>query len=137
MGVCLDHVGIWVEDLDRALDFYCGTLGLERPAIEDKPEHRMRIARVRCGVVDLELIEAAVEDTMLRHMPYQGPGLYHIGLRVDSTDAEVARLRAAGVKLLDETPREGDRMRVAFLDPSAGEGVMVELVEHLQTSRKR
>jgi len=133
----LDHVGIWVEDLDRALDFYCGTLGLERPPIEAKPEHRMRIARVRCGVVDLELIEAAVEDTMLRHMPYRGPGLYHIGVRVDSTDAEVSRLRAAGVKLLDAVPREGDKMRVAFLDPAAGEGVMVELVERLEPTRNR
>src|ERR1044071_716456 len=97
----------------------------------------MRIARVRCGAVDLELIEAAVEDTMLRHMPYRGPGLYHLGVRVDSVDAEVTRLGAAGVKLLDERPREGDQMRVAFLEPSEGQGVMVELVERLRTSRNR
>jgi catechol 2,3-dioxygenase-like lactoylglutathione lyase family enzyme len=70
-------------------------------------------------------------------MPYRGPGLYHIGVRVDSADAEVARLRAAGVELLDTEPREGDSMRVAFLAPSAGEGVMVELVEHIDRSRKR
>ena len=133
----LDHIGIYVRDLDQALDFYCGTLRLARPMIEAKPEHRMRIARLDCGNVELELIEAAVEDTMLRHMPYQGPGIYHLGLRVDSTDAEVERLRAAGVKLLDETPREGDRMRVAFLDPSAADGVMIELVERLDTPRTR
>ena len=137
MGVQLDHVGIWVEDLDRALDFYCGTLGLERPPIEEKPEYRMRIARVRCGTVDLELVEARVEDTMLRHMPYRGPGLYHIGVRVDSADAEVQRLTAGGVKLLDTVPREGGEMRVAFLDPSEGQGVMVELVERLRSSRNR
>jgi methylmalonyl-CoA epimerase len=129
MRPSLDHIGIYVKDLEGALEFYCGSLGLERPPIEEKPEHRMRIARVPCGDVELELIEAAVEDTMLRHMPYQGPGIYHIGVRVDSADAEVRRLRAAGVKLLDEQPRDGDRMRVAFLDPSVAQGVMVELVE--------
>ena len=136
MGLKLDHVGVYVEDLEKALGFYCEVLGLDRPAIEEKPEFGMRLARVRIGDVDLELIEAPVENTMLRHLPYQGPGLYHIGVRVDSTDAEVERLRAAGVKLLDETPREGDRMRVAFLDPAAGEGVMVELVERLDDLKR-
>jgi len=129
MSVRLDHVGIYVADLDAALRFYCSALGLDRPAIEDKPEHHMRIARLRLGEVELELIEAAVEDTMLRHMPYQGPGVYHIGLRVESTDRELERLRAAGIAALDETPREGDAMRVAFLHPSAAQGVMIELVE--------
>jgi methylmalonyl-CoA/ethylmalonyl-CoA epimerase len=132
MPLRLDHLGIYVADLDKALTFYCGVLGLDRPDVEEKPEHRMRIARVRLGDVDLELIEAAVEDTMLRHMPYRGPGLYHIGVRVDSTDGELQRLRDAGVALLDETPREGDCMRVAFLHPAAAEGVMIELVERLQ-----
>jgi methylmalonyl-CoA/ethylmalonyl-CoA epimerase len=135
MALGLDHVGVYVENLEKALDFYCGTLGLDRPAIEEKPEHGMRLARVRIGDVDLELIEAPVENTMLRHLPYRGPGLYHIGVRVESTDVEVARLRAAGVPLLDETPREGDEMRVAFLHPSAGEGVMVELVERLRARK--
>jgi len=132
----LDHIGVYVESLDKALGFYCDVLGLERPAIEEKPESLMRLARVRIGDVDLELIEAPVENTMLRHLPHRGPGLYHIGVRVDSTDAELERLRAAGVKLLDQTPREGDRMRVAFLDPSEGEGVMVELVQRLDDPKK-
>ena len=132
MPIRVDHLGIYVHDLDEALSFYCGTLGLERPTIEDKPEHRMRIARVAIGDVELELIEAAVEDTMLRYMPHREPGLYHVGLRVESTDRELARLRAAGTPVLDETPREGDGMRVAFLHPSASGGVMVELVERLR-----
>jgi methylmalonyl-CoA/ethylmalonyl-CoA epimerase len=131
----VDHLGIYVHDLDQALAFYCGTLGLERPVIEDKPDHRMRIARIAVGDVELELIEAAVEDTMLRHMPHRDPGLYHVGLRVESTDAELARLRAAGAPVLDETPREGDNMRVAFLHPSAAGGVMIELVQRLAPRR--
>jgi methylmalonyl-CoA epimerase len=136
MALRLDHVGVYVKDLEKALDFYCGVLGLERPSIEDKPEHAMRLARVRLGEVDLELIEAAVEKTMLRHMPYQGPGLYHIGVRVESTDTELDRLKAAGVPVLDEVPREGDDMRVAFLDPAAAEGVMVELVQRLRDEKR-
>ena len=136
MSLRLDHVGVYVESLERALEFYCGALGLDRPQIEEKPEHRMRIARVRIGGAELELIEAAVENTMMRYLPYRGPGLYHIGVRVDSTDMELERLRAAGVKLLDETPREGDRMRVAFLDPEAARGVLIELVQRLDEATR-
>ncbi|MGH7859764.1 MAG: VOC family protein [Candidatus Binatia bacterium] len=132
MSLRLDHIGIYVRSIEKALDFYCSTLGLDRPDIEEKPEHRMRLARVRLGDVELELIEAAVEDTMLRHLPHQGPGIYHIGVRVDSADEEMKRLRSAGVRLLDETPREGDDMRVVFVDPAEGEGVMVELVQRLR-----
>lgn len=137
VAIHLDHVGIYVEDLEKALEFYCGALGLERPAIEDKAEHGIRLARVRIGDVDLELIEAAVEKTMLRHMPYQGPGLYHIGVRVESTDRELGRMRAAGIPVLDEVPREGDNMRVAFLHPAAAKGVMVELVQRLDGGSDR
>ena len=132
MPIRLDHLGVYVESIERALDFYCGTLGLDRPEIEEKPEHGLRLARIELGDVELELIEGAVEKTMLRHMPYRGPGLYHIGVRVDSTDAELERLKSAGVAVLDEVPREGDDLRVAFLSPEAGHGVMVELVERLR-----
>src|SRR5256885_12054978 len=95
MPMRLDHLGIYVEDLDKALAFYCGVLGLDRPEVEDKPEHRMRIARVRLGDVELELIEAAVEDPLLRHLPDPGPGLYPIRVRVDSTHTPIKPFRVA------------------------------------------
>lgn len=130
----LDHVGIYVRDMEAALTFWCDRLGLERPVVEDRPEHGIRLARVRLGAVDLELIEGEVGKTRLRHMKWQGPGVYHLGVRVHSTDGELGRLRAAGVTSLDDAPQEGDCMRVAFLAPEDGEGVMVELVE--RTGRK-
>ncbi|HKX45684.1 MAG TPA: methylmalonyl-CoA epimerase, partial [Planctomycetota bacterium] len=43
----------------------------------------------------------------------------------------LARLSAAGVRLLDAAPRPGAHgTRVAFLHPSATGGVLTELVEH-------
>ena len=39
--------------------------------------------------------------------------------------------------LLDEIPREGDRMRVAFLHPAAADGVMIELVQRMSAAHKR
>jgi methylmalonyl-CoA/ethylmalonyl-CoA epimerase len=127
----IDHIGIYVTDLAAALRFYRDVLGLPVGAVEERPEHGIRLTRIRAGDVDLELIEGPVERTMLRFLGHRGPGAYHVGLRVDDVDAAMETLRAAGLAFLDETPREGDAMRVAFLQPAAGGGVLVELVRRL------
>ncbi len=132
----IDHIGIAVRNLEEALRFYTETLGLEAGAIQDSPEHGLRIARVRIGDVDLELIEAQDwERTTQRHLPYKGPGVYHFGLRVADVDATVAELEAAEVPIIDHTPRAGDTMRVSFLHPDAANGALIELVMHKDVRR--
>lgn len=129
----VDHIGIAVNDLEEALRFYTETLGLPASPIQDSPEHGLRIARVRIGDVDLELIEAEDWDrTTQRHLPHQGPGVYHFGLRVGDVDAAVAEMEAAHVPVIDHEPRQGDNMRVSFLHPSAAQGTLIELVTHLK-----
>jgi methylmalonyl-CoA/ethylmalonyl-CoA epimerase len=56
--------------------------------------------------------------------------LHHLTLRVDDIVAVLARLKARGVRLIDEEPRMGAGGRlVAFIHPSAAHGVLVELLE--------
>jgi methylmalonyl-CoA/ethylmalonyl-CoA epimerase len=51
-----------------------------------------------------------------------------VTLRVDDIHAALARLRARGVRLIDEAPRPGAHgALVAFVHPSAAHGVLVEL----------
>jgi methylmalonyl-CoA epimerase len=128
----VDHIGIAVANLEAALRFYTGVLGLPADPIEDRPEHGIRIARVRVGEVQLELIEAQDWDrTMQRHLPHQGPGVYHVGLRVENVDAAVAELEGARVPVIDHQPREGGNMRVSFLHPDAAHGTLIELVARI------
>ena len=125
----IDHIGIAVTNLEEALGFYTQKLGLTAEPIEDRPEHGLRIARVRIGDVELELIEATAWDlTMQRYLPHRGPGVYHVGLRVENVDAAVAELEDASVPIIDHQPREGDHMRVSFLHPDAAQGTLIELV---------
>lgn len=134
----LDHVGIAVRNIEEALRFYTETLGLAAGPIEDNAEHGLRIARVRLGDVDLELIEAQDwERTTQRHLPYKGPGVYHFGLRVADVDTAVADLEHAEVPLIDHVPREGETMRVSFLHPDAASGALIELVMHTTKNAKR
>lgn len=128
MKVRIDHVGILVADLDAALRFYAETFDLEAGPIETHAQPPIRRCCLRLGDAELELIEARdPEQTMMRFLPHRAPGLYHLGLRVDDVDAEAARLRAAGVPLVDGI-REGADMRIQYLHPAAAHGTMIELV---------
>ncbi|MGH3050691.1 MAG: VOC family protein, partial [Gaiellaceae bacterium] len=64
-----------------------------------------------------------------RFLASRGPGLHHVAYRVDDLAAELARLAAAGVRLIDERPRVGlFGLQVAFVHPEATGGVLAEFV---------
>lgn len=129
MKAVLDHVGIAVDDIDAALAFYTDALGLEVEATEDVPSQGVRAHFVRVGSAALELLEATTEESPVRRfVSRRGAGIHHVTLRVDDLPAALARLKARGVRLVDETPREGaEGALVAFVHPAAAHGVLVEL----------
>ena len=129
MKAVLDHVGIAVDDLGAALAFYGEALGLEVDATEDVPSQGVRAHFVRVGSASLELLEATTEESPIRRfVSRRGAGMHHITLRVDDIGAALARLKARGVRLVDETPREGaEGALVAFVHPASAHGVLVEL----------
>jgi methylmalonyl-CoA/ethylmalonyl-CoA epimerase len=136
MKAVLDHVGIAVSDLDAALRFYRDALGLEVEPPEEVASQRVRAHFVRVGGPGLELLEGTADDSPIaKYVARRGPGLHHITLRVDDLAATLDRLRARGVRLIDEQPRPGAHgSRVAFIHPSSAHGVLVELKE---TGRQR
>ncbi len=129
MKAILDHVGIAVDDLEQALTFYRDALGLDVQPAEDVPEQRVRVHAVQTGGAALELLEATDEASPIaRHLARRGPGLHHITLRVDDLRAALAHLRARGVRLVDDEPRQGaEGSLIAFIHPAAARGVLVEL----------
>ncbi len=129
MTVELDHIGIAVGDIGAALAFYQTALGLDVDETEEVPSQGVRAHFLRVGTASLELLEATAEDSPIgRFVDRRGPGLHHITLRVDDIRAALDRLRAQGVRLIDETPRDGaEGALVAFVHPLSAHGVLVEL----------
>jgi methylmalonyl-CoA/ethylmalonyl-CoA epimerase len=123
------HVGIAVRSLDEILPFYRDLLGL--PEVELDDADGARIAGLAAGESLVELLEADHPDSPIgKFVARRGPGIHHICFAVDDLDATLDRCRAAGVRLIDETPRQGaEGKRIAFLHPSATAGVLVELTE--------
>jgi methylmalonyl-CoA epimerase len=127
----IDHVGVAVEDLDAALALYEGSFGLVTAHRETVTEQGVEAVLLDVGDGHVELIAPLGPDTAVgKYLAKRGPGLHHVAYATEDIDAELERLRAAGLRLIDERPRTGIRnSRVAFLHPSATGGVLTEIVQ--------
>ncbi|BDG17195.1 methylmalonyl-CoA epimerase [Thermus brockianus] len=127
----LHHVGIAVEDLEAAKARYL-LLGYRVVAEGEVPAQGVRVALLEAeGETLLELLAPLAPETPVgRFLAKRGPGLHHLAFATRDIEGELARLKAAGARLVDEVPRPGfGGHRVAFLHPSFGLGVLWELVE--------
>jgi methylmalonyl-CoA/ethylmalonyl-CoA epimerase len=95
------------------------------------PQYQTKLAMFPVGESYLELLETKRADSeTAKWIAEHGEGLFHICLEVDDIVAALAELKAKGVKLLDAEPRLGHaNSRIAFLDPSSTNDVLIELVE--------
>ena len=125
----LDHIGIVVKDLDRAMKVYSDGLGLSIKMIEQSEEFQVKVAFLPVGEVLIELIEpigpGGIQDFLNEH----GEGLHHICYRVANINKAMEKV-GAKLKMRDQKPRPGGAgSKVAFLDPQSIFNVETELVE--------
>ncbi|HYV99210.1 MAG TPA: methylmalonyl-CoA epimerase [Gemmatimonadaceae bacterium] len=123
------HLGLAVRSLGDALPFFRDVLGLEEVPLADSDG--ARIAGLAAGDALVELLEPERPDSPIaRFLEKRGPGIHHLCIAVDDLDAMLARCRAKGVELIDQTPRVGaEGKRIAFLHPRSTGGILVELTE--------
>jgi methylmalonyl-CoA/ethylmalonyl-CoA epimerase len=123
------HVGIAVKRIDELLPFYRDVLGLRDSPLDDSDG--AHIAGLSAGDSLVELLEPRDPGSPIaKFLDKRGPGIHHICFTVDDLDATLSRCRAAGVTLIDETPRVGaEGERIAFLHPKSTGGILIELSE--------
>ena len=135
MKPVLDHIGIAVRSLEAATIYR--DLGLAVEHVETVETQGVRTAFLPVGDSRLELLEpTGPESPVAKHIEKRGEGIHHICFRVADIDAELANLKAKGYRLVNEAPVPGAHgCRVAFLHPSAGGGVLIELSQPLEVTR--
>jgi len=128
----LDHIGIAVRSLAAAKIYE--TLGLKVDHVETVATQKVNTAFLSVGDSNLELLEPTSDDSPIaKFIEKRGEGIHHICLRVDDIESHLARLQAEGYRLVNEAPVPGAHgCRVAFLHPSAGNGVLIELIEKIE-----
>jgi methylmalonyl-CoA epimerase len=130
-GWTIDHVAIVVGDLEATLLLYTQTLGFAQLYRETVADQGIEAVGIRSGDSVIELLRPLDADSAIAK--FRGDAatkLHHIAYRVGDIEAELARLKAQGVRLIDETPRKGAHGNtIAFLHPKSTAGVLTELCQ--------
>ncbi|MFN3741138.1 MAG: methylmalonyl-CoA epimerase [Anaerolineales bacterium] len=127
----IHHLAIAVRELDSTLEFWQEALGLMLTERRHVPAESAEIAFFHLGEGEIELVRPTEAETGLaRFLEKRGPGMHHICLEVEGLDELLENLKARGVRLINETPRQGENgRRYAFIHPESTGGVLVELYE--------
>ena len=127
----LNHVGIAVHSIDDQRAFYQDALGATFEGIEEVPNQKVRVAFFRVQDVRLELLEPTdPSSTVATFLEKRGQGLHHLAFSVDDLPARIAELKADGLRMIDDLPRQGaHQMQIAFVHPKSTHGVLTELCE--------
>ncbi len=125
----ISHLGLAVKNLDDAESLFKTLLGEENVHREIVEDQGVSIASLKLGDSLIELTTPTrLDSPIAQFLEKRGEGIHHIAIEVDDVDAELARLKAEGFRLIDEHSRPGAHgMRIAFLHPKSTNGVLIEL----------
>jgi methylmalonyl-CoA/ethylmalonyl-CoA epimerase len=133
-SVRLAHIGVIVRRVDAASALYA-RLGLSETGRMAFPQENIRIAFIPVEGARIELMETLEPAGPLhRFLAGRGEGIHHLAFEVPDMEEALTRVREAGGRLIDETPRLGSEgTKVAFIHPTSTHGVLIELVERPRT----
>lgn len=131
----IEHIGIAVPNLEKAIEYYENVLGLKCYKKEVVEDQKVTTAFIMVGDTKIELLEAtSPESTIAKFIEKNGGrgGMHHIAFAMEDSVAEaLAEAEEKGVKLIDKAPRNGaDGLKIAFLHPKSTEAVLTELCEN-------
>jgi len=127
----INHIGIAVKSIENSVPFYRDVLGMTYEGSEEVAEQKVRVAFLGVGESRIELLEPTSPDSPVAgFLVKNGEGIHHIAYEVPDLEGALAHLQAAGVRLIDQNPRNGAHgARIAFLHPKATGGVLTELCQ--------
>lgn len=125
----VDHIGIAVANLETALSFWRDKLGLALEGIEDVPDMKVRVAKLRIGETRIELLSPLPgEEAVAKFLEKRGEGIHHICLAVPDAAAATAEMRGKGLSPVYASPKAGaGGHQVNFLPPKETGGVLIEV----------
>ncbi len=126
----IDHIGIIVRDLEKALSLFTEVFGVKQAQIRELPDVGLRIGYLEAENVDIELIEYLSEgESFGRSVMGSIAGLNHISFLEEDLEGTLDRCRSIGAKVKLGFPREGGKGLIAFLEEETTSGILMELLK--------
>lgn len=125
----IEHIGIAVKELSAAVPLFEKLLNSQCYKTEQIESEKVNTAFFKKGDTKIELLESTdPQGVVAKYIDKKGEGMHHIAFEVEDIAAEMARLKAEGFILLNDTPKPGaDNKMVCFLHPKETSGVLIEL----------
>jgi methylmalonyl-CoA/ethylmalonyl-CoA epimerase len=134
MGYNVEHIGIAVKNLEQSIPLFERLLNSPCYKTESVGTENVNTAFFLQNGAKIELLESSdPEGVIAKFIEKKGEGMHHIAFEVRDIIAEMARLKAEGFTLLNETPKEGaDNKLVCFVHPKDSNGVLIELCQTIR-----
>lgn len=126
----IHHVAIAVRSIETALHFYQTSLGLAVGQRAEVADQGVQAVLLPLEEGEIELLEPTdPTGGVARFLERRGEGPHHLCLETPDVSAAMAQAKAAGLPLIDQTPRPGLAGLIGFLHPKACHGLLVELAQ--------
>ena len=128
----IEHIGIAVKNLEEAIKYYEGVLGLKCYALEEVKDQKVKTAFFKIGDTKIELLESTEPDGPIgKFIEKRGEGIHHIAFAANNLKESLNELKEKNISLIDETSRKGaEGLNIVFLHPKSTFGVLTELCEN-------
>ncbi|XJZ26145.1 methylmalonyl-CoA epimerase [Bacillota bacterium Lsc_1132] len=127
----VDHIGIAVQSIEKALPFYTEILQLPLLGMEEVESEKVKVAFLQAGHTKIELLEPTSNDSPIaKFIEKRGEGIHHVALGVDSIEARMKEMKEHGIRMIQDEPKAGaGGALVAFMHPKSTGGILYELCE--------
>ena len=130
----IEHIGIAVKDIEASNAIFTKIFGKNAYKLEKVESEGVTTSFFEIGENKVELVAATREDSpIFNYLEKWGEGTHHIAFAVEDIEKEMKRLKKAGIRLLNEFPKEGaDNKMICFLHPKDTNGVLIELCQEIK-----
>ena len=124
----IEHIGIAVNNLEEAINYYENVIGVKCYAIEEVKDQKVKTAFFKIGETKIELLESTnTEGPVAKFIEKRGEGIHHIAFAVNDVNKSLKEVEDKGIRLIDQTARKGaEGLSIGFLHPKSTFGVLTE-----------
>ena len=129
----IEHIGIAVTDINKSNAIFSKIFGKGNHKSEIVESEGVITSFFQIGECKIELVSATnLESPISKYLQKNREGMHHISFEVEDIVREMARLKAEGIRLLNDTPKKGaDNKIICFLHPKDTNGVLIEICQEV------
>ncbi len=125
----IDHIGLVVKDMEKAVKSYTEMFGFKVLEKHEGHDGELILAMLALGDIKLEIFQPIKHSSYMSFLEEHGGGVQHISFETDDIVGDTEKLKALGKKLQTEELITYGDATIAYIDPSAAENMLIELIK--------